>query len=120
LLYSGVVIKELMLAKWEQVREGLLATIEKFSDAELAYRSSANSYAVGETILHIAHEEDIEINHALTRSPSELPEAYDERNFPDKASIIAVLDEVHGRTLSYLSALGDDDLAAEIETPGDR
>ncbi len=45
-----------LISRWEQVRTGLLSTIEKFSQQELDYVPFEGGYSVARLILHIAHE----------------------------------------------------------------
>jgi uncharacterized damage-inducible protein DinB len=104
-----------LLEKWASVRSGLLTTIDKFSDTELAYRPSAYTYSVGETMLHVAHEEDIELRYGLMRQLPELPPSYDAALYDTRSAIKAVLQQSHDQTLAYLRRLGDDELQVEIE-----
>jgi uncharacterized damage-inducible protein DinB len=108
---------DLLSSTWAQVRSGLLATFDKFSDDELSFRPAANGYSVGETLLHIANEEDGEVRFGITRELSEFPQGFDAQQYRDKSALIAVLGEVHNHTLTYLHGLNDDDLAAMVETP---
>ncbi len=110
-------MRDLLLSKWAQVRGGLLATIEKLSDAELAYKPFAKGYSVAETLLHIAHEEDIELRYGLARGLMEFPPAYDAERFRDKGAIVAELGAVHEYSLRYLHGLSDGDLRENVETP---
>jgi hypothetical protein len=45
-----------VVAHWENVRGGLIATIAKFRDDELDFKPFEASRSVREMILHIAHE----------------------------------------------------------------
>ena len=80
-------LNELIVSKWEQVRAGLLTTIEKFSDEDLSYRPFPSAYSVGELMLHIAHEEDIEVRYGVTRELTELPPPYDPERLIDPQSL---------------------------------
>jgi uncharacterized damage-inducible protein DinB len=108
-------LSELLQSRWEEVRAGLLDTIDMFRDDELAYRASANAYSVAETMLHIAHEEDIEVRYGLLRQFAELPPAYDATTQTTRESIKQILDATHSQTLAYLAGLNDRDLEAPIE-----
>jgi uncharacterized damage-inducible protein DinB len=110
-------LRDLLLSRWEQVRGGLLATIGKFSDGELAYQPVAGGYSVAATTLHVAHEEDIEVRYALARQLDKLPPPHDATAFTTKASILSVLQDSHERTVAYLQSLSDVDLTAETELP---
>jgi uncharacterized damage-inducible protein DinB len=106
----------LTLNKWVQVRVGLLATIDKFGDQELAFRTP-DGRTVAEIMLHIAHEEAIEVSYAVTRELDALPDAYNVQDYTTKAPIVAVLSGVHEPTLVYLRTASDADLLAELELP---
>jgi uncharacterized damage-inducible protein DinB len=110
------VLAGLTFDKWVQVREGLLATIDKFSDRELSFRTP-DGRSVAEVMLHIAHEEAIEISYAVTRDLSALPDAYNAHGYTTRQSILAVLSGVHEPTLVYLRTASDADLLAELELP---
>jgi uncharacterized damage-inducible protein DinB len=110
-------LRELLLSKWSQVRLDLVTTIDKFSDDELSYRPFPNAYTAGELMLHIANEEAIEIQHGTIKALAEFPQPYDPQQFRDKASIYALLNEVHEPTVEYLKGKTDAGLEAEIELP---
>jgi hypothetical protein len=71
------VIGDLLLAKWAQVRTDMVSTMEKFSDDELNYRPAEASYSAGELMLHVAHEEAIEILWGLAQRYREMPPVLD-------------------------------------------
>ena len=110
-------LRDLLSSKWAQVREGLLATIDKFSDGELGFRPVADGYSVAQLMLHIANEEDIEVGYALERHLDGLPPPHDAAAFTTRASILAVLQESHAHTIAYLDGLSDADLEAETALP---
>ena len=114
---AETMLRDLVASKWTQVREGLLATSDKFSDGELTFQPVAAGYSVAQLILHIANEEDIEVGYALARRLDELPPPHDAAAFTTKASILAVLQEAHAHTTAYLASLSDADLEAEAELP---
>ena len=68
-------MRDLLLSRWQQVRDGLRDTAARFDDAELAVRPTDGLYTVGETLLHIAHEEEIEVRYGITRALPEVPPA---------------------------------------------
>jgi uncharacterized damage-inducible protein DinB len=111
-----LVLADLTLNKWVQVRDGLTATIDKFSDQELAFRTP-DGRTVAEMMLHIAHEEAIEVSYAVTRELEALPDAYSVQDYTTKASIVAILSGVHESTLVFLRTASDPDLLAELELP---
>jgi len=110
-------MRDLLISSWAQVRAGLLATADKFSNDELPFRAAPNAYSVADTLLHIANEEDGEIRYGITRDLPDFPAAFDPSLYAGKPSILAVLDGVHERTLAYLQTLSDSDLDDTIETP---
>ena len=110
-------VRDLLLEKWAQVRTGLLDTIAKFADGELSFRPFDKAYSAGELMVHVAHEEDIEVRYALLREFEELPPAYAATSHADKASIVAVLTASHAHTIAYLEALSDQDVEAEVKLP---
>jgi uncharacterized damage-inducible protein DinB len=109
-------LANLTIDKWAQVREGLIATIGKFSDQELSFRTP-DSRSVAEIMLHIAHEEAIEVGYAVTRELEALPDAYNAEDYTTKAAIVPALSGVHAPTLAYLRTVSDADLLAELELP---
>jgi uncharacterized damage-inducible protein DinB len=110
-------LRDLMLSRWQQVRDGLRETANKFSDAELSFGPADGAYTVAERLLHIAHEEEIEVHYGITRALPDVPPAYDVARFADRASILDALAGVHNRTLVYLHDLSDAELLSNIETP---
>ena len=58
---------------WNQIRQGLVETIEKFSNEDLDYVVYENGYSVRQIILHIAQEEYGEIQYGITREIDEFP-----------------------------------------------
>ena len=93
------------------------ATAARFNNAELAFRPAEGLYTVAETLLHVAHEEEIEVRYGITRALLELPPAYDALNFSSVPSVLEVFADVHGRTIVYLMGVTDEALLSEIETP---
>lgn len=100
---------------WNQIRKGLIDTIEKFTDEELSYVAYSNGYSVRQIILHIAQEEYGEIQYGITREINEFPPQYQEDAYPTIESLKALLASVHKDTYMYLESLGDEDLESEIE-----
>jgi uncharacterized damage-inducible protein DinB len=105
---------------WEQVREGLLATIDKFSEAELAHQAFEGAMPVGRIALHIADAEEGWFQYVVTRQRSGWPDEYVLENYPAKADIKALLAEVHERTLALLDQWDIDDLHKPLVPPWDQ
>ena len=100
---------------WNQVRKGLVDTIEKFSDENFNYIAYENGYSVRQIILHIAQEEYGEIQYGITREIDEFPPSYEEDSYPSIESLKALLAGVHKETIGYLESLADEYLEKEIE-----
>ncbi|MCE7990216.1 MAG: DinB family protein [Caldilinea sp. CFX5] len=83
-----------MFAHWEQVRRDLLATIDKFSDDELAYTPYAGAWPAGQIVLHIADCEDNWL-HAVVRREFTPWLFYEFKEYPTKAVIKEVLQHAH-------------------------
>lgn len=108
-------LQELLLEKWTVIRTGLVETAGKFGPGELSFRPFGAGYSVAGLMLHVAHEERIEVHWGLMRVLPGMPEAYDDASFPDVASILDLLMREHERTVDYLHGLSDDDLTAKTE-----
>jgi uncharacterized damage-inducible protein DinB len=102
---------------WKQVRAGLLATIDKFSDQELEFVPYEGAWPVGDLMRHIAHEEQIEILHGVTHELIDWPPEHRAEDTPTVEAIKSLLTRVHDRTDAYLSGLEDRDMDLEIEAP---
>ena len=89
-----------------------MLTIDKSAPEELNYRPFKGAYSVGEIILHIAHEEEIEVHYGLARRRGALRPA---PALPDKAtpaSLKAVLEAIHREMELVLRSLDDGQFAA--------
>src|SRR5438105_2032697 len=110
---TDLLVTELM-RHWASVREGLLATIAKFSDADLPYRPFEGAYSVAQLMLHIADEEDIELHWGLMGQLETMPAPRDPAAFPDVASIVAALTRVRALTQPYAASLSDHAVQSEV------
>jgi uncharacterized damage-inducible protein DinB len=106
-----------LLARWENVRAGLLAIIEKLGDNDLSFMSYPGAWSVQRLLLHIAQEEHGEFGYGITQTLTEFPPDYSPERYPTLATITALLAEVHAETTQYLNALSADDLERVIITP---
>jgi uncharacterized damage-inducible protein DinB len=104
-----------LFAHWTEVRGGLLAIIDKFDDAELAYRPFDTSWSAGQVMLHIANAEEGWFRCVVTRELAEWPSDYTLETYPTVEAIKALLTEVHGRTSAYLTKLTLADLERSVE-----
>jgi uncharacterized damage-inducible protein DinB len=100
---------------WNQIRNGLIDTVVKFTDQDLGYVPCENGYSVRQIMLHIAQEEYGEIQYGITREIDAFPPEYPQNAYPTVESIRALLASVHAQTGSYLESLSDNDLEGEIE-----
>lgn len=92
-------------------------TLRKFSDDELAYVPFPNAYSAGKLMLHIAHEEEIEVRYGITRELSEIPPVFSLVEYAAVGAMERVLTETHARTEKFLRSLDDAAMEREIETP---
>jgi uncharacterized damage-inducible protein DinB len=102
---------------WRAVREALLVTVRKYSNGELAYAPFPIAYTVAQLMLHIAHEEEIEVVYGITRELAEVPAVFSPTAYRSIESIVRLLDETHAKTLAYLDSLDDSDMERQIGTP---
>ena len=107
-------IGELLVSKWTQVRADLLATMDKFADEELAFRPATAAYSAGELMLHVAHEESIEVLWGLARRFEEMPQAYDADAIAGVVSIKDALRAVHDESQRYFESLEDETLMSAV------
>ena len=91
---------------WDRIREGLIGTIEKFTEDDLDYIAFENGYSVRQIILHIAQEEYGEIQYGLTRKIDAFPHPFRDDIYRNVESIKTLLGEVHGETIKYLRLTG--------------
>ena len=106
-----------LFAHWAEVRDGLLAAVDRYHDPELAYRPFESAWSAGVIMLHIANAEEGWFRFAVTRELDEWPADYSLEAYPTVEAVKALLAEVHGRTAAYLSTLDLADLERPIEVP---
>ncbi|MCX6050155.1 MAG: DinB family protein [Chloroflexi bacterium] len=105
-----------MFAHWAQIRADLLATIDKFSEAELTYAPYPGAWPVGKAMLHIADCEYYWLH--VVVQPNRDPEfVYEFVEQPTKATIRQTLDQTHQRTLALLERLDEHNLADNCQSP---
>jgi uncharacterized damage-inducible protein DinB len=100
---------------WTNIRQGLIDTIDKFSDEELDYVPFEGSYSVREIMLHIAQEEYGEIQYGITGELDGFPPPYSQDSYPTSVSVETLLADVHRETLAVLESLEGEELEKEIE-----
>jgi uncharacterized damage-inducible protein DinB len=96
--------------QWRQVRDGLLATLAKLNDGELAYVPYPGAWNTGALLRHVAYEELVEVHYGLMHRLPEFPGEIRPEDFPTLASIGALLGDVHAVTEAYLDELAETDL----------
>jgi uncharacterized damage-inducible protein DinB len=104
-----------VFARWDEVRAGLLATMDRYHDSDLAYRPFESSWSAGQIMLHIADAEEGWFRRVVTQDLAEWPDDYRLEAYPTVGAIKALLTEVHGRTAAYLATLGLADLDRPVE-----
>ncbi len=100
--------------QWRQVRDGLLATIDKFSESELAFKPYPAAWDVGSLLRHIAYEELVEVHYGLMRQPPDFPAEFRAQDYPALADIRALLVSVHAGTEAYLDSLAETDIDCDF------
>jgi len=105
-----------MFSHWEQVRDDLLETIDKFSEEELSYVPFNDSWPVGQIMLHIADCEDNWL-HGVVRNEFEPWIGYPFKDYPNKAAIVEVLNKARERTLPLLEGLEESNLEDKYAIP---
>jgi uncharacterized damage-inducible protein DinB len=99
-----------LLARWQNVRAGLIETMDKFQADELDFKPYPASRSVRQMMLHIAHEEYGEFAHGIAQTLNEFPSEYNSEDYSSKDDIKALLESVHRQT-------ADSDLSRAIQTP---
>ncbi|MCA9956927.1 MAG: DinB family protein [Ardenticatenaceae bacterium] len=102
---------------WQPIRTNLLATIDKFSDRELAYVPFPGSRSVGQIIRHIANTEDGWFRYVVMQEAREWPPEFTAAAYPTVAATKVLLNRIHDHTMIYLSDWDCADLERPIATP---
>lgn len=95
---------------WEQIHHDTLATISKFSDADLQFQPYPNAWCAGQVMLHIADAEVFWLDSVIMNAPEAGADVYTLANYPSTALIKALLGGVHRRTAEILASFTLDDL----------
>ncbi len=101
---------------WDQVRTDLLATMDKFSEAELAYTPFKGSWPVGQILLHIADCEDNWL-HGVVRAEIKPWIFYNFADFPTRPAILEKLNLAHAKTIAFLDGLDESSLDEKYTIP---
>jgi len=102
---------------WERTRKDLFETLARFETQELGFSPFEGSWSVREIIFHIANAEDGWFRYALTRELEGWPAEKSAEDFPDVASLMQYLIEIHARTVAYLKQLDTSDWDRPITLP---
>lgn len=105
-----------LFSHWEQVRADLLATIDKFSDAELAFKPFEGAWSVGQIALHIADCEDNWL-HGVVRGEVKPWIFYDFAQYSTRSAILELLERAHKKTVMFLDTLVEQDLETIYHIP---
>jgi uncharacterized damage-inducible protein DinB len=106
-----------LIEHWRDVRGALYQTVLKYSDGELRFAPFPNMYTAGELMLHIAHEEEIEVRFGITREWTTVPPPFTLVAYPSRAAVERLLVETHARTEVFLKTLTDADMERMVEPP---
>jgi uncharacterized damage-inducible protein DinB len=110
-----MMIEDKIIDLWDQIREGTIETINKFTDQDLAFNAFEGGYSVGEIIHHIAQEEFGEIQYGLTYKLDNFPSHFGDEDYKTIDSLQELLSNTHDETLDYLRSLTDSELKDEFE-----
>ena len=105
-----------MFAHWEQVRNGLLKTIDQFKEEELKYTPFEGAWPVGQIMLHIADCEDNWL-HGVIRGEFEPWVWYPLADHPTKADIVDMLNKARARAVTFLESLDESNLDEKFAIP---
>ena len=108
---------EMVRSNWRRIRSKLLETIDCFHDDDLEFSPAPGLWTVRELMLHIAHEEEIEVNYGIAQDVPDFPSEFNPADYKTIDSVKAVLNEVHERTLAYLQTMDELDLRRTVMAP---
>lgn len=105
-----------LFAHWNQVHADTLATLDKFTQQELAYTAYQGGMPVGQIALHIANAEEGWFRLIAQRIRQEWPSDFTLENYPTKEAIAKLLSTTHTKTMDYLESLSLADLDTVISS----
>jgi uncharacterized damage-inducible protein DinB len=100
---------------WRQVRTGLEEVLAKYQDADLSEIPYPGAWSISQLMLHIAFEEEVEIQYGLSRQIKEFPVEPESAVCLTMDSIRARLQAVHQLSDDYLATLTDEALDQPFE-----
>jgi len=104
-------------AHWKQIRRDLLATADRFTQADLAFKPFESSWKVGEILCHIGDAEEGWFRYVIHQDYDKWPDYLIPTNYPTLESIKNALTEIHTQTEKYLNTLELKDLDTIISAP---
>jgi uncharacterized damage-inducible protein DinB len=105
-----------LFAHWDQIHADTLATLNQFTQEELAYVAYQGGMPAGRIVLHIADAEEGWFRLIVQRRRETWPSDFTLENYPTKEAIASLLSATHARTMEYLGSLRLDDLDMVIES----
>jgi uncharacterized damage-inducible protein DinB len=105
-------------AHWDQVRTGLLQTLDQFTSEEMTFTPHSKSWPIGQILLHIASAEAGWIHYILAGELASWP-AYPLKDHPNRQDIRACLETVHTKTKVILGRLTIQDMNRQVSLPWD-
>lgn len=106
-----------LFSHWDEVRGGLLATIDEFDASGLSFSPFKSSWSAGQIMLHVANAEEGWFRHAVSRELDTWPAGYMQEGYPTVEAIKELLSEVHARTVTFLATLDLADMERTVEVP---
>jgi len=101
---------------WDQIHKDTLGVIDQFGLEELTFIPFPGGWSVGQIMLHIADAEDGWFGTIVQKSYDSWPAGHTLADCPTKEDIKALLEDVHTRTMEYLSTLSLQDLDQVLES----
>ena len=103
-----------LFSHWDQIHRDTLATLDKFSQAELSHVAYEGGMSVGQIALHMADTEEGWFRLIATPERTAWPSEYTLEIYSTKETIRNLLSEVHTKTMNYLGTLTLEDLERVI------
>jgi uncharacterized damage-inducible protein DinB len=102
---------------WEEVRVGLLETLDGFKPEDLDFQPFEDSWSVRRISVHIANTEDGWLRYIVQQVIDEWPEWPELEATADLETIKQKLSAVHAQTMSYLGELDVDAFNRVFKAP---
>ena len=104
-----------LFGHWNEVRSGLLAALDKITDAQLDFAPREGLWSLRETVVHIAGTEDGWLRHfTANRWHEHAPQAAD---FPTINTLKELLAQQHAITEAQFAIDADETLAQVCQLP---